>query len=177
MKMLTGLLLFMTLPAGYAGNFFTLSFTKLDGTTVSTSDYTGKKVIVFAFNGAHPDLNLLIAMDSIQRAYPDSLQVLAFPALELDSSANSQTVGNLVDSLGLQLVVGSPALVKISSGAGQIPLFTWLTSVQGNGHFDRDMEEEGMLFIVNNTGNLYSILNRGLYRAILPSVLSTATAQ
>jgi glutathione peroxidase-family protein len=174
MKLLFSLLLFALFPVRNAGNFFTLSFTRLDGTVVSTSAYQGKRVIVFAFNGAHPNISILHAMDSIQKANPDSLMVLAFPALEFDSSANVQTVTSVRDSMGLSLIIGQPCSVTKASGSAQIPLFQWLTSIQGNGHFSRDVEEEGMMFIVGKRGTLYSVINAGLYTAILPKVLKVS---
>lgn len=161
----------LTMSSRFSGSFFDLSFTGLDGKTVATSVLKGKKVIVFAFNGVHPDWRMLKSMDSIQRANADSVTVLAFPGLEFDSSASTQRVTSIRDSLRLQLLIAQPSRVTKASGTGQIPLFQWLTSVQGNGHFNRDVEEEGMLFVVSSGGTLYSIINWGLVGPVLPRSL------
>lgn len=153
------------------GSFYSFSFTRLDGTAMSTSSYQGKKVIVFVFNGGHPNQTTLLAMDSIQRANVDSVVVLAFPALDFDTSVNSASLKALSDSLGLSMVMSQPCKVKRSAGVAQLPLFHWLTNMSGNTRFGRDVEDDGMLFVISKQGSLYGVINGGLYAAVLPQVL------
>jgi glutathione peroxidase-family protein len=154
----------------FGGNFYSLSFTRLDGTTVSTSGYKGKKVIIYVFNGGHPNLGTLLAMDSIQRSNVDSVVVLAFPALDFDSSVKSRSLKALSDSLGLSLVMAQPCRAK-RAAAAQHPLFSWLTTISANSHFGRDVEDDGMLFVISKQGSLYAVINGGMYPAVLPQVL------
>ena len=154
-----------------ASNFYSFSFTRLDGRTISTSSYQGKKVIVFVFKGGNPNRATLLAMDSIQRANVDSVVVLAFPALDFDSSANSASLKVLSKSLGLSMVMAQPCRVKRSAAGAQQPLFRWLTTASANTHFGRDVEDDGMLFVISKQGSLYGVINGGLYSAVLPQVL------
>jgi glutathione peroxidase-family protein len=154
----------------FGGNFYGFSFTRLDGSTVSTSSYQGKKVIIYVFNGGHPNRETLLAMDSIQRANADSVVVLAFPALDFDSTAKSGSLKKLSDSLGLSLVIAQPCRAK-RGAAAQHPLFSWLTTVSANTHFGRDVEDDGMLFVISKQGSLYGVINGGMYQAVLPQVL------
>lgn len=155
----------------FGGNFYSFSFSRLDGTTTSTSAYQGKKVIIYVFNGGNPNRATLLAMDSIQRANVDSVVVLAFPALDFDSSANSGSLKKLSDSLGLSMVMAQPCRVKRSAAGAQQPLFRWLTTTSANTRFGRDVEDDGMLFVISKQGSLYGVINGGLYSAVLPQVL------
>jgi glutathione peroxidase-family protein len=153
------------------GNFYSLSFTRLDGTTIPTTKFQGKKVIIYVFNGGHPNRGTLLAMDSIQRANVDSVVVLAFPALDFDSSAKSASLKVLSDSLGLSMVMAQPCRVKRAAAGAQQPLFRWLTTASANTRFGRDVEDDGMLFVISKQGSLYGVINGGLYSAVLPQVL------
>src|SRR5258707_11085064 len=112
MRSIIGLLASITMAFSFGGNFFTLSYTALNGSTVNPSAYTGKKVIVFAFNGSHPDIAMLHILDSLQRAKGDSIQVLGFPALEWDSAVTVQKLTHLRDSMGLTIALAQPARVQ-----------------------------------------------------------------
>jgi|GEM_PF-3863112 len=170
MKAFLGILLFSI--AGWWGtSIYDVSFTQLDGTTLNMGAFRGKKLVIFAFNGRNPSRGLLQRLDSVQRANADSVVLIGVPALDLDSTAQAPSLDHLKDSLGLVMYIGHPSYVRKSSGAAQIPLFQWLTSVGQNTHFDRDVEEEGMLFFVNTSGELYAIINNGLSRALLPEIL------
>lgn len=171
MNYLIGLVALLTLSTPSGGSFYNISFTGLDGSTISTSVYKGKKVVVFAFNGVHPDLGLLSNMDSVQRAGGDSIQVVGIPALDFDSTVSTQRVAQLRDSMGLAMTLGNPVHVGKSTGSAQSALFQWLTSAAQNGHFNRDVEEPGMLFIVSTSGELYGIINNALRQQLLSQVL------
>lgn len=170
MKAILGIL-FLAGATWLGTSIYDLSFTRLDGTTVNMGDFRGKKLIVFAFNSRKPDKGLLQRLDSVQRRISDSVVLIAIPALDLDSTSDLPSLTHLKDSLGLVLNIGQPTYVRKASGASQMPLFQWLTSVSQNTHFDRDVEEEGMLFFVNTKGELYSIINNGLSQALLPEIL------
>jgi hypothetical protein len=171
MKILLSVLICIAMAQPTGGGFFNLSFTRLDGTPVATSTFSGKKTIIFAFNGTNPDVGMLQYLDSVLQANADSLAVLAVPGLEFDSTASSLALGRLRDSLGLHLIIAGPALIEKRSGTRQIPLFQWLTTMTSNGHFNRDVEEEGQLFVISGRGTLYSVINAGLYRSVLSRVV------
>jgi glutathione peroxidase-family protein len=158
-------------------SFYNLSYTRLDGTSISLSTYQGKKVIVFPFNGIAPDISMLRYMDSVFRVHQDSVVVLAVPGLEFDSTANSDVLSNLHDSLGLQFTMAQPVKVEKGSGAGQAPLFQWLTTMTINGHFNRDVEAPGQLFVISKKGTLYSVINSTLYRSVLGGVINTTVRE
>jgi glutathione peroxidase-family protein len=158
------------LPAG--GSFYSLSCTRLDGSMIALSSLQGKKVLLFAFNGSNPNWGMLRAIDSIQKLHADSMSVIAFPALDFDSAVNTIYLGKMHDSLGLHLTFAQPGFVKRKAGQRQLVLFQWLTSMTGNGHFNRDVEKEGQIFVVDGKGTLYSIIEEQTYRWALPKILS-----
>jgi glutathione peroxidase-family protein len=50
--------------------------------------------------------------------------------------------------------------MKVSkvSGENQSPLFEWLTDINKNKFFDRDVTETGQKFFVNRYGHLYAVI-------------------
>ena len=177
MKILSTVFLLLVTSFRLADGFYGLSFTTVDGAKVAMSTLAGKKVILFAINGSHPDLTTLRYVDSIGVQDQDSVAVLAFPALDLDSTATSPALSRMRDSLGLHLLIAQPVWVQKGAGAGQDPVFQWLTSISQNGHFNRDVEEEGQLFVVSRHGMLYSIVNRNMVHAILTNVINTGVRE
>lgn len=157
--------------------FYRLSYTSLDGTQVSMFTLTNRKIILFPFKGAHPDVALLRFLDSVGTKNKDSVTILAFPALELDSSATIPAVTRMHDSLGLKLAMAQPSRVQKSAGPAQNPVFQWLTSMDQNKHFNRDVEEEGQLFFISRRGNLYSVINKSAARAVTMRVIQTAVKE
>lgn len=173
MKILIKTLFFLSALVRPAGDFYDLSFTASNGSVISLRSFTGKKVIIFPINGRHPDLQTLRILDSVAVKNQDSIVVLGFPALDFDSTATTQMVGKMHDSLGLHLTFGQPVWAGKTSLRGQNPIFQWLTSMDQNHHFNRDVEEEGQLFVVSKRGMLYSVINKDLAPALLKRVIAT----
>lgn len=140
--------------------FYSISVNRPGGGQISMSQYRGRKVLIVPFNAIIPDTNQLIMLDSIQRK-DSGLVVLAIPAGDISGDASDTTLNNIKNSLGVSLVMTRSVPVRRSSGNNQHPLFKWLTSVAQNTHFDRDVEQEGQLFFINEKGTLYGILNKG----------------
>ena len=172
MKLLMIAILFPLIFVPPGSGFYSLSCTRLDGSSMALSSLQGKKVLLFAFNGSNPNWGMLKAVDSIQKLHADSMAVIAFPALDFDSAVNATYLGKIHDSLGLGLTFAQPGFVKRQAGQQQLALFQWLTSMTGNGHFNRDVEKEGQIFIVNGKGTLYSIIEEQTYRWALLRILS-----
>jgi len=173
MKILIVTLYCVSMLVPFAGDFYDLSFTASNGNVISLRSFTGKKVIIFPFNGRHPDLQTLRILDSVAVKNQDSVVVLAFPALDFDSTATIQMVDKMHDSLGLHLTAGQPVWAEKTSSRGQDPIFQWLTSMDQNHHFNRDVEEEGQLFVISKRGMLYSVINKDLAPTLLKRAIET----
>jgi glutathione peroxidase-family protein len=177
MKLFIGLLSLLLFSSCPSDSVYTLSVTALDGTTTSLSGFSGRKLLVFPFTADSSSRQLLLAMDSLQQADADSLVVIGVPALDFDSSLTIPSVTALKDSLGIGLRITQPGYVTKAAGSTQLPVFQWLTSLSHNGHFDRDVNQEGQLFVVDKTGVLYSIIEMNMYRSVFGQVLHVSVSQ
>ena len=174
MKLYFAILLFFLAHTFPGDGFYNLSFTRLDGTTVNFSSLQGKKLILFGFNAAQPDWNALQSIDSLRLLRPDSIVVIGFPALDFDTAVTVDTayLGKVHDSLGLQLMLAEPGSVHRSAGQGQLSVFQWLTAMARNGHFNRDVEADGQLFIISSKGTLYGVIEKRCIKTVIKQVLS-----
>jgi glutathione peroxidase-family protein len=153
------------------GAFYDLSYNAADGSIIKMSAFKGITVIVIPFNAAQPDWGTLGAVDSLVRLHPDSIAAIAFPAMDFDSAINMAALHHIHDSLGLKLTIAQPGYVKRSAGSSQLAVFQWLTNVQLNTHYNRDVESDEQLFLVSAKGTLYGILGKKYCRSRLSAVL------
>jgi glutathione peroxidase-family protein len=175
--MIFSFFLILSLSKVVGQGFYGFSYTALNGSTVSTSAYGGKRVIVFAFAGGHPDTSMLLYMDSVYVQHQDSIAVIAFPALDLDSTVTTGGLTNLWASMHLHMNVAQPVAVQKGSGTNQIPLFQWLTTMDQNTHFGRDVEGDGQLFVISKKGSLYGVIIKNGSRLVLSGVIGMNTNQ
>jgi glutathione peroxidase-family protein len=169
-KILITLLLPLSLLSP-GSSFYSLSYTRIDGTVIPFSTLQGKKVVLLAFDGIRTDWGLLRAVDSLQKLRPDSLAVIAFPALDFDTGVNVSYLQHIHDSLGLGLPLAAPGYVQRRAGQGQQSVFQWLTTMSQNTHFNRDVEADGQLFIVSGKGTLYAVIQKLAFSMVFPAAL------
>jgi glutathione peroxidase len=152
-------------------SIYDVQFQKLNGGNVNVSQFSNKKIIVIAFSAANPDGARLHYLDSLQTA-DTTLQVIGVPATDFSGQGNNGVLNALSNSLSSKFVMSKQSLVKKIAGNNQHSLFKWLTQVTENGHFDADVVSDGQLFLISNTGSLYSVLENGAPNNILTQVLN-----
>ncbi|MEI9942914.1 MAG: hypothetical protein WDN26_01715 [Chitinophagaceae bacterium] len=160
-------LITVMLSAGLSG-FYDISFETLEGATVQTSAYKGKKIVIAVISASQESLPLIHYLDSLQRT-TDSIKVIAVPTGDFGGNVNLADLSNLKANLGI--VITKPLSVKIES-TGQHPLFAWLTDMQQNKHFNMDVAGEGQVFIISAQGTLYSVLPKSTPTRIITRIVS-----
>ena len=151
-------------------SIYDIEFKKIEGGNVSMSEFRDKKIIVVLFNAANPDAARLRYLDSLQLA-DESLQVIGIPATDFAGEGKQEDLKAFNSSLSAKFVMARQASVKKETGIRQQPLLGWLTQVKENGHFDTNATDVGQLFIISNTGILYSVLDQGVPEKVLMEVL------
>lgn len=166
------ILFFSTVFALFAssGSIYDIQVSAIDGNQVSLALYQGKKIIITAFDGAVPDVNQLVFLDSLQTAN-DSIVVIAVPATDFSGSKSLQELIGLRDSLNLHFLITMPSAVKKTSNTNQLQLFKFLTNANENGHFDEEVEEPDQLYFITSNGTLYSLLKKETPHNIINDVL------
>lgn len=149
-------------------NFYDNRITGLNGKEVSMFELSSKRIVIATFNQSDSCIAELLRLDSLQRT-TDSIQVIATPAVDYGSTANTDSLHLLVDSLHLSLLITQPMMVK--KGAGQDSLYQWLTNANYNNYFNDDVQAAGDLFILSSDGVLYATAGKEIGINTLQMVL------
>lgn len=141
-------------------SLYKISFESFNSSTIDMSFFKGKRLVIVAFDSKRPNAEYLTFIDSVVKSCSASTAVIVVPATDLSEDGTDSSTGSesfLSRLLKRDIIVSKAMPVKKSSGSLQHPLFKWLTSVGENGHFDRDVEQDGQLFIINEQGVLYGV--------------------
>lgn len=158
-----------TVSVAVTNSFYDLQFESLNGTTIKTSAYQGKKVVVAVVSAHANSISLVRYLDSVQKANT-GVQVIAIPTGDFRGSVNMQDLKDLKKSLAI--ILTKPLRVKKNNAALQHPLFKWLTKATENKHFDMDVQDEGQVFVISERGTLYSVLPKNAPMAVIGKVIS-----
>jgi glutathione peroxidase len=139
--------------------FYDLEINASDGSLIKLSKYQGKKIVIGEFNAASPDGAQLRFLDSLQKANKNNLIVMAVPALDF-GTMNTESDKAMTKFSNLSIIITQPVKVKKEAKADQHPLFRWLTNSNDNKHFNNDVFEEGLFFIVDEKGNMRGTLGK-----------------
>lgn len=155
----------------HTSSLYDIQIDSIDGHQIDLGLYRGKKIIISQFDGTAPDNNQLYFLDSLQKAIIN-IVVIAVPVKDFTGSKTPHELIRLRDSLNLHFLVTMPSFVKKISNTNQMPLFTFLTNSNLNGHFDVEVKDLNQLYFISGKGTLYSILKRETPRNIINAVLN-----
>ena len=155
----------------WESSIYDIEVNTIEGNSISMSSFANKKIIISPFDAATPNISWLQLMDSIQSADPE-LRIIGVPGNDFSGIGNDVYLANLKTTHSLDFILLKSTYVKKVAGNNQNALFRWLTNVSDNNHFDNDVESAGQLFIISNTGVLYSVLSSDVPLNILYQVLN-----
>jgi len=151
-------IIFSVLLSISTSGFYDLQFESIDGTTINTSSFKGKKVVIAVVSADQKVARLIEYLDSTQKAN-DSVRIIAIPTGDFKSTVNVQTLKDLRSRLSI--IISKPMKVTKESGVQQHALFSWLTKSAENTHFNMDVSGEGQLFFISPKGTLYGVFPTG----------------
>jgi glutathione peroxidase len=136
--------------------FFAYKLPLLGGDTLDCNKLRGQKVMILAGLPAQVD-SQYYAFKNFATAHSDLIIIGLIQGDESDVSlANAKKIAGFYD--GMTIVFALPGKLGKASGSQQIPLAQWLTRKELNSHFDRDANEIGTRFFVDETGRLYAVI-------------------
>jgi len=155
-------------------NLWEIQFQTLDGKTINMHDFKGKKILIASVSPEKLRNGSLKFLDSVQAAYPAAV-VIAIPAADYGDTLITDIIMNEIkNSVSYQSVVTVPALVKKESGINQFSLAAWLTHHEINGHFDADVSTDYQVFIISESGILYTELQEDITFQTITQLFSQA---
>jgi glutathione peroxidase-family protein len=149
--------LFITGKVINAQPFNELSFKKIDGTVVTTAQFTGKKIMFIVIPINQQD-SVFQQLNVFKGRYKDSVRIIGIPSFE-DGFTVSMTasISAMYSAMGITLAEGM--YTRKSSAGQQSPLMQWFTNKDKNQRFNDDVTGVGHKFFVNESGRLYAVIS------------------
>lgn len=170
---MTKILISLILICGLvADDVYNVSFPDVSGKTISMKSFRGKKVMVVVINAKSPDIGYLRYLSQLQ-SKSDAYQIIAIPSLEFGGTVDPARISELRAKEKLTFLLAQPSELKKSARSKQHPLMAWITSKDRNQHFDEDVDVTEKIFIINESGVLYAILDK----TAAPDVISNTLSQ
>ena len=175
MKAFLLLVFFGLFSSNEGSSLYEISFESINGNTVNMSSFKGQRLVIVVFDSKRPDTTYLAFIDSLAKNDSASTAVIAVPATDLSNDSTDVPIQPdsalaLLSARGMFISQAIP--VKKSAGELQHPLFKWLTHVEQNIHFDRDVEQDGQLFMINEQGVLYGVHDKQLPAEAIKKVMT-----
>ena len=157
-------------------SIYSILLNTIDGAPVNLESFRGRKMLIIVLPLSAQDTSVSIAeLNRIQTRYGDSLIVIGVPAEEFGYTASlRQQVKNLYSTQPAGFILAEGMKVKKTSGAGQSPLFQWLTDRNKNRYFNSDVRGTGHKFFVDESGRLYAVIGPqlALSNPVIEKILS-----
>jgi glutathione peroxidase-family protein len=155
-KTLISLILICALTAD---DVYNVSFPDVSGKTIWMKSFRGKKVIVVVINAKSPDIGYLRYLSQLQ-SKSKAYQIIAIPSIEFSGNLDPAKISELRAKEKLSFLVAQPSELKMSAKSRQHPLMAWITNKDRNEHFGEDIDVTEKIFIINENGVLYAILDK-----------------
>lgn len=133
-------------------DFYQLSYTDINGKTVTMSDYKGKYVLIVNVASKCGNTPQYAALQQLQEKHKDNLVIIGFPCnqfLGQEPGSEKEIAEFCTKNYGVTFPLASKIDVK---GKDQHPIFTWLTSKSLNGVQDASVEWNFHKFLVGPDG-------------------------
>ncbi|MDN3657816.1 hypothetical protein QWZ08_19345 [Ferruginibacter paludis] len=155
-------LCFLIAGIGINIGLFDIHVVKMDNTDISIGDLQGKKIMIaiLPVTNTKSDIAFLKKIDMISKLYVDKITVIGVPAYEYGYDENRIT--DLQDFyngiIGKNVIITKGMYTNKTSADKQHPLFSWLTDVNQNTHFDQEVKGVGEAYFISAEGELYGVI-------------------
>ena len=154
-------------------SLYSLQIQTIDGKTISLASFKGKKIVISVASPENLHSQKLNFLDSVQVANPHVV-VIVIPAEDFSGNSIAGLLATIKNSASPRLVVMASAKVKKNKKAEQHALMKWLTDTTRNKHFNAEVRTDDQLYIVSESGILYSVLEKGVSLNTLNGILKQA---
>ncbi len=158
----------------FAINFYSLSFTGINGNIINMSSYSNKKIMIVNIATGSNKVNQLNGLKQLQQQYADSLQIIVFPSNSFGKEARTDAeIKQYVQAIGGNNIVIAAKSNVINNNANDV--FKWLASKNKNGDMDAVAGGDFEKFIIGKDGTIYGVFSSKVSPTD-PSIISTITS-
>ncbi len=171
MRYLIVLLLFFAGQATAQNKLYEIEIASVSKEKILLKQYEGKKILIATANAEQLAKSRIQFLDSIQKANPQ-LQVIIAPAEEADSSRRKTMLETINSDLASSTVrVLEPSFTSKKDGERQNSLMRFLTTPEENQHFQIDAQGNFQMFIINESGFLFAVIEGPISNKHLEKIL------
>jgi len=163
MKYVLSLVAFSTLLSfRQVDGIYGIAMKTIDGNKIELSQYKGKKLLFIVIPVSTDDATVSVSdIAQLQTKYQNSLVIIGVPSEEAGyKTQDAGTVKKIFSNATANIILAEG--MKVKKGTTQSSLFQWLTNMDMNHHFDRDVDGVGSKFFVDEGGELYAVTGPGL---------------
>lgn len=149
-------ILFALLSVSLFSGIYDFSLKNIDGNTFSLEQFKGKKILFVNTASASSYVGQYALLEQLYQKYKDSLIIIAVPSNTFQSEPKSNAEINdfAENTYHVHFIITEKTEV---AGAGQSPLYSWLTHQAENGMMENNVNEDFYKFLVNGEGTLVGI--------------------
>lgn len=146
-------LLFWLLPLT---SFYSLSYSDIDGNTVSMSQFQDKKVLLVNIASSSSRVSQLASLQQFHQLHGDSVIVIAFPSNSFGNEplSNSQIKTFCQTNYNTTFRIAGKIDVQ---GLSIHPVYYWLTDLSRNGAMGSPIGNDFQKFLVDKDGSLIGV--------------------
>ncbi|MBK6937286.1 MAG: glutathione peroxidase [Chitinophagaceae bacterium] len=135
--------------------FYDLSATQNDGTKISLSEFSGKKVMVVNTASACGYTNQYSELQHLYEKYQNKMVILAFPSNDFKEQEKGTDV-EIAEFCKLNFGITFPLMKKsvVVKSAEQNPVFQWLSDSSKNGWCNHEPSWNFSKYLINEKGML-----------------------
>ncbi len=140
----------------FVSSIYNISYTNIDGNTVSLNAYQGKKILLVNIATGSNKVGQLAQLQQLQLQYQDSLVVIAFPSNSFnhEPQTNAQIKQFCHDNYNNTFLLGQKIAV---TGSGIHPLYNWLASSSENGVMPVPISTDFQKILISGEGALIGV--------------------
>ena len=161
MKLLFLLIMVLFKAPDFATSIYDLNIQSVDGKSISLSDYKGKKMIFEISSPSNLQDSKISFFDSLQKANPN-IVVFIVPMQDFNTGSITDQVGLIKKTVSPMVILTTGVNAKKTQGISQNIVLKWLTNASENSHFDADVDTDEQMYMVNESGELYAVLQKGV---------------
>lgn len=167
-----GIILLFQLSALAQSDFNSIQSVSSGGTTDDLSAFKGRRtVLLVAIDSLQTQDDFVAFVDSLQTSYPDVAFILQpvndSTTLYPDSVSQKKAKKPLLKQVKLEKV----SKVAKKFGQDRATLVQWLMDGKKNGHFESSLSVGWQLYVINESGVLYAVLDAGVSTTVIQEVL------
>ena len=133
-------------------SFSSLSFTDINGTTVSMSAFEGKNVLIVNTASGSSNLWQYDSLEALRQKYDTSLVIIAFPSNSFgNESMSDNDIKDYVEIHCPDVILAQKSDV---TGENKNSIYAWLANMGDNGMMTGEPETDFYKYLVNREGLL-----------------------